>query len=167
MHSTAKHSFISAATESMVVKLTPAFASGTAQDFVILDTDTKQRKVFFDSSSNDVHVFPNLTDTVGASVLDLVNESYTANQEMTLAYSIQSTGNPNTAAFFDGAADGTNDNDDFTANAWGTNFQIGADKDTSGNFYGTIFSIAFFSDMKSSDEHMYLEHNDWENCRFK
>ncbi len=155
------------ATESMVVKLAPAFPSGVGLDFVITDTDTKQRKVFFDSGSNDVHVFPNLTDTAGASVLDLINVAYTANQEITLGYSVQSTGNPNTAGFFDGAADGTDSNTDFTAPGWGTAFQIGADNGTSNNFYGTIKSIAFFSDVKTADEHLFLDYHDWLNCRFK
>ena len=123
-----------------------------AFDFVITDTDTKQRKVFFDASSDDVHVFPNLTDTAGSTIADLINEAYTINQEMTLGYSVQSTGNPNVAGYFDGVADGTDDNDDFTSPSWGTNFQIGADNGTANNFYGIIQSIAFFNKFLSATD---------------
>jgi hypothetical protein len=162
-----------AATESCVIKLAPEFANGAAgtKRFISSDTASSKddRQMFFttDAPQNDVKLFPNVTQTVGSSVLDVINDTWLANTAMTLGYSVQSTGNPNVAGYFDGVTSGTDDNDDFTANDWGTNFYIGSNPAGASPLYGTIKSVVFFSDLKTAEDHENLHQYDWNNCTFK
>ncbi len=144
-----------AATESCVVKLVPEFASSvTGSTTTVLDADTKRRSVYYAGGANDAAVAPNLTDESGTTTADLINEAWTANVSQVLGYSVQATGNPNVACYYNGAADGTDDNDDFTANAWGTDFSIGSKMNRTLPFYGTIQAIAFFSRVLTAGEHL-------------
>ncbi len=141
------------ATESGIIKIRPVFANGVAGgDQFLMDVDTKSRNMRYTSGSNDFEIFPNETDTVGSTVADLVNASWTANSTLTLGYSVQSTGNPNVAGFHDGVADGTDDNDDFTAGTFGTNFQVGADNATALNYFGIVHSVAFYDRVLTAAE---------------
>ena len=55
-----------AATEGCVVNLIPEYASTiSAANNYIIDSDTKARAVYLNAASNDVYVYPNITDTVG------------------------------------------------------------------------------------------------------
>lgn len=143
-----------AATESCVIKFRPDFANGVAgDDQYLIDTDTKSRNIRYTSGSNDFEIFSNESDSSGSTVSDLVNTSWSANESITLGYSMQSTGNPNISAYFNGVADGTDSNTDFTAPAWGANFQIGADNSTGNNFFGMIEAVACFDRFLSASEH--------------
>lgn len=144
-----------AAVESCVVKLAPEFASTIiSSNASITDTDTKRRYVNFGSGSNDVVVRSNLDDSTNSRVSDLINDTWIANTEMTLGYNVQSGTSPFVAGFFDGVADGTNQTtEDFTVNAWGTNFYVGNDKDDGTQLYGTIFSIGFWDIVLSDTWH--------------
>lgn len=142
-----------AATESMVISLSPGFKSGTAGSKYFVDTDTKRRRWFF-SSANEVLIYGNASDSATSLISNLVDENYSANQLITLGASFKITSTPYIAGYFDGVADGTDEStDNFTTPAWGTNFQIGAANDTSNNFFGIIHSIAFFNKALSVAEH--------------
>ncbi len=156
-----------AAVETCVIKLAPEFASGEQSATYIHVTDTKKRVSLFNTSSNDVIVYPNLTDSSPSSVADLINESWTAHQEMTIGSSVQSGTSPYVAGYFDGVADGTNEtSDDFTSPAWGTYFWIGTGTDGSAfPFNGTILGIAFFDRILSDAEHLFLKEKDWRTLR--
>lgn len=146
-----------AAQESCVVRLAPYFKdSVTTASAYISDTATKRRTFLFTSGANDVQFSPNGTDSAGTNVTDLINDSWSANQSMVLGYSVQSTGNPNAAGYYNGSADGTNDNDDFTSPAWGTNFYIGTWSGGTAQLFGGIKAIAFFDRVLSSAEHAYI-----------
>lgn len=140
-----------AATESMVVRVSPEYANNILLvDGYISDTDTKQRFIYYKDADNKIFLKPNHTDQAGTGTFDLINEAWSANAVHTLGTSFKATGNPNTACYFQGVADGTDDNDDYTPNAWGTNFYIGSDNGGTNVFFGTIQSVAFFSDTKSA-----------------
>jgi len=144
-----------AATETIVIKFRPNYANGVAGgDQFLIDSDTKSRNLRYTSGSNDFEIFPNETDTVGSTVADLVNDTWAANASITLGMSVQSTGDPNIAGYYNGVADGTNTNTDFTANAWGAAWQIGADNGTANNFFGIIESVAVFNKVLSASEHL-------------
>ncbi len=144
--------------EACVVKLAPEYPNNTAQAFKILDTDTKRRRFEFNSSSNDVWIYANETDSAGSLVNTLINDTWTANTEMTLGYNIQHA-SPFIAVFFDGVADGTNETaDDFINPAWGDSFYLGSDRLGAQQFFGTIKSIIFYNRVLNPTEHLAL-HN--------
>ena len=142
-----------AATEACIAKLATGFAGGVAAFGNIIDSDTKRRRMYFNSGDDTVTVTANETDSAASTVTDLINEAFTVNAEMTLGYNMQSTGDPNIAGFFNGAADGTNTNTDFTAALTGTNFWVGSNKFATNQLYGTIFSITFYNRVLTSAEH--------------
>ena len=147
-----------AATEGMVVKLAPGFASSLTGNKTITSTDTKDRLMRFDAT-NDVDFAPNITDEAGTLVPDLINDSWTANAEMTLGSNSKAAGSDGAECFFNGVADGTNDSATYTGKAWGTDFYIGTENDGSTSpLQGTIFSIAFFNRVLTAGEHLSL-HN--------
>ena len=154
------------AVESCVVKLAPEYIHDTTGSKYVISADTKDRRIKFHTATNDVRVVPNATDSAGSAVGDLINESWTVGQEMTLGYTCQATGNPNVAGFYNGIADGTNDNDDFTVNAWGTYWWLGSFNDGSAQLYGTIFSIAFWDRVIVAKEMKALHDYDWEPLVF-
>jgi len=150
-----------AAVESCVVKVAPEYTHDTANSKYITAADTKRRIFLFRDAANDVWMYPNLTDSSDSKVDDIINASWAANAEITLGYAIQSTGNPNVAGFYNGVADGTNADTDFTAPAWGTYFWVGTDKDGASQLNGTIFSIAFWSRVLTADEMLWAHSNRW------
>ena len=148
-----------AAVEAMGIKLAPEYADTiTTTESRITDTDTKRRRVEFESGNNDVTIFANDSDPGNSRVTDLINDTWIANVEMTLGYNIQHS-SPYVAGFLDGVADGTNETaDDFINPALGTYFCIGSKISGPNQLNGTIFSIAFFDRVLSASEHLSL-HN--------
>lgn len=149
-----------AAMESFVAKLAPGFDNDVTTDVnFIVDTDTKQRYVYFSSGANDVLVEANHNDSPTCKINNLINTAWTANTEMTLGNTIQHS-SPYIAGYWGGVADGTNEtSDDFTNPAWGTYFWVGSNRSGAKQFNGTIFSIAFFSDVLDADDMLMLHNN--------
>ena len=63
---------------------------------------------------------------------------------------MQSTGNPNLQVYMDGVQEGADDNDDFTANVWGTSFYVGLNVSSVNHFNGIIQAVAIYSDFKDA-----------------
>ena len=146
-----------AATEAWVGKVTTEYADGTPDFKVIIDTDTKRRFVTFSPSSNDVEAKSNHTDSSDSSVADLINESYSANQEIGLGYNMQSGVSPYIACFYNGVADGTNEvTDDFTPSPMGTYFYMGITKDSTLPLDCIIQWIGFWNRPLTATEHLKL-----------
>ena len=150
----------SAAVESCVVKVAPSYANTVIPNGGYLTTtDTKDRRFY--TISNDVYLYPNVTDTVGSAITDIINDTWTANAEMTLGYNVQSTGNPNASGYYNGVADGTDTNTDFTSPTWGTYFWVGSKNNGTLQLNGTIFSIAFFDRVLTDSEQLFMYNKDW------
>ena len=150
----------SAAVESCVAKVAPGYVNNLTPNHFIADTDTKRRTFWQVGTTNDFRVDVNASDSAASQVNDIINDSWTANTEMTLGYNIQHS-SPYIAGFFQGVADGTNETaDDFTDPAWGTFFTVGS-SGTSSQFDGTIFSIAFFDRVLTAAEMQYLHDLNW------
>ncbi len=142
-----------AATESVVVAFRQDHTGQVGGLEYLTDTDTKSRYTRY-STGNDFRVASNATDSVNSRINDIVNEAWTPYQLMTVGVSFQSGTSPYIAGYFDGVADGTNEtSDDFTVNAWGTNFQVGANNVTGQNFFGIIHAVAFFDNALTAAEH--------------
>ena len=154
--------------EGCVVKLAPEFADTTITVWRrIHQTDGAVRYMrFAGGPSNDVQLAPNETDSSGCKVSDMINDSWTAHTEMTLGYNFQSTGNPNAAGFYQGVADGTDSNTNYSTigTALGTYFFIGSSGATL-HLYGTIFSIVFFDRVLTANEQKFLHDTDWRTLR--
>ena len=141
---------MTAATETDFVRFTSFWNGATPiTPNALLDTDTKRRFIILDNASSDTMAFyPNNTDNAG-TVAFMVPDPV-AFTNYVLAGAAQSTGNPNAEMYTDGVSTST-DNDDFTANVWGTNFYIGT---TSGGsvFGGVITAVAFYNRVLTSTE---------------
>lgn len=147
--------------ESMVVKLAPEFASNLVAYAYISATDGDRRDTRFGGADNDVDIFPNETDTAICRILDLVNENWTANTEMTLGHAVQHS-SPYIAGYYDGVADGTNETTtDFADNTWGTYFWVGSNSSSLVQLNGTIFSIAFFNEVLSASDMLHYYNVGW------
>ncbi len=155
--------------EGCVVKLAPGFADTTIASWRrIHQTDGTVRYMrFAGGPENDVQLAPNETDSSGCKVSDMINDSWTAHTEMTLGYNFQSTGNPNAAGFYQGVADGTDSNTNYSTigTALGTYFFIGSSGATL-HLYGTIFSIGFWDVSIDSIDMVRLHNYDWNNTVF-
>ncbi len=147
-----------AATESMIMQVAPHYAdSVTAGNTYLANTQTKSRLIRFNTGADTVTVNSNATDSAASATTDLINDTWVANESMTLGYSLASTGNPNIACYWNGVADGSDDNDDFTAPTWGTDFWLGGYNATTATLDGIIKSVAFFSDTKTAANHATLQ----------
>jgi len=146
-----------AATEGAVFSIIPEYADSVNTGFLkITDTDTKKRFMRFTASANDILVKSNETDSTTSSVTDLINESWTAHTAMKVGYSMQSTGNPNVACYYQGVADGTDSETDFTAPAWGTSFYVGCDNAGNNQMNGWFSSVAFYNKFPTATEQLQI-----------
>ncbi len=156
----------SAAVESMVAKLAPAFDSSGSVVYYVSDTDTKQRKAFL--VSNDFRIEINGSDSSDSKIINIINDTWTAHTEMTLGYAAEKGGSPIIAGYWDGAADGTNETaDDFIVNAWGTFFQVGISQGGGASFYGTVFSVGFWDRALNAIDMKSLHDTDWRKLRVR
>lgn len=149
------HTFTSAsnrtaATESIFVKFT---LFGNLVDFTnsprVLDSNTKRRTIVLDGGNSQIDFFSNLSDT-GTAVAS-TSTIFLKGKSLSLAFTCQSTGNPNQRAYNYGQQEGTK-NIDFTSPAWGSTFYIFNSSLGAGQPGGIVESIAFYSDMKSDDD---------------
>jgi len=146
-----------AATESCVAKINVTSDSNSAGYDVVSGTDTKRRIFRFATSTNDIQLFGNADDSGGSSVLDVINAAWTAHTDMVLGYSMQSTGNPNIAGYFQGLASGTNTNTDFTSPVWGTYFWVGSENSGTSQLNGIIQKIGFWNRVLTASEHASVD----------
>ena len=140
-----------AATESIFIKFAPEATWANDNNARYLqDTDTKRRIFYKAFNSNLTKCWPNYTDTSGSysngtTQLSL-NTSYVA------AVTMQSTGDPNSTLYINGTAEGAVNNTDYTSPAWGTNFYIGCQNDSTNQLDGIIQAVCRYSDMKSAGD---------------
>ena len=154
-----------AATESCVVKLVIGAANSKPGDRGIIDSDTKRRMAKFQSNDDGIQAYPNFTDSSSSSVVDLINEFWTANTEFTIGFNFQHS-SPFVAGFINGVADGTNDtDDDFTNPAWGTYWWLAGDNTGAEQLNGSIAGIARFNRLLSAAEHLFMHEKDWRTLR--
>lgn len=144
-----------ASVESMIVKLYPGFANDIFSNYpTITDTDTKRRYALFNQGTNDVVIKPNTTDSTSSSVTNLINDTWSALDSMTLGYNFQHS-SPYVEGFYQGVTDGTPDtSDDFTDPVWGTYFYVGSDTGGTNQLNGIISQIAFFDRVLTDAEHL-------------
>ena len=141
-----------AATESVFIKFRPLggdFANdGIARQ--LTDSDTKRRSVYKPTNNSDINTYANQTDS--GSTRQNTSTPILSSTSYVSAGSMASTGNPNLQIYLDGTQKGSDDNDDFTANAWGTSFYIGSDLNGLSNVNAIIESVAFFNKALSATE---------------
>lgn len=142
-----------AATESLAIVFRPSSSSGKKGTRTLLDTATKRRQLKLPEVTNDVSITPNESDSPSSLINDIINESYSAHQLISIGVSMQNTATPYIAGYFNGEADGTDEStDNFTTPSWGTYFYVGANNGTGTNYYGIIHSVAFFSKFLSAED---------------
>ncbi len=150
---------MTAAIQTIVVKVTPNHSSATAgeRNNNIIDTDTKRRFLARESGQAQFRMFPNTTDSSTSLVQDVVS-SWSAYDSLVLGYSMQSGTSPYISGYLSGVAAGTDETtDDFTANAWGTDFLVGDDTNGNNNFDGIIEAVAFFDKFLTAAEHLRVK----------
>lgn len=140
-----------ASTESIFVKFASNYtwASNSLNSFLI-SSDTKNRVIYKLSAGGSVTTSPNVTDTAGC--VTTASTTITANTSFVVAGTMSATGNPNLDQYLNGSKDGNTDNDDFTPNAWGNNFYIGAGNAANSQLDGIIQAVAIYNNVKSSED---------------
>jgi len=139
-----------AATESIFIKMV---LFGNLVDFTssqrILDSNTKRRTVVLDGGNSQIDFFSNVSDT--GTAVSSTSTVFLKNKSLSLAFTCQSTGNPNQLAYNYGLQEGTN-NTDFTSPAWGNTFYVFNSSLGGGEPSGIVEALAFYSDVKSSTD---------------
>ena len=136
-----------ATAETIFFKFTTFWdAANNVNNSRLLSSDTKDRLIRFDAASDKFLVAPNATDnsTSGANESSATTTAYVS--KVVAGIAIQETGNPNSAFYTNSIAQsGGNQNADWTAPAWGTNFYIGNTSGGTLGIYGIIQSITVYS----------------------
>lgn len=138
-----------AETESIFIKFSPqgVFANDSIYR-IILDSDTKKRRLLKYDSSDKVSFEPNQTDSPSsrASITTVLapGTSY-------VIYGVAKHTSPYVDVGLNGTQENT-DTDDFTDPLWGTYFYVGSSGTETLQLNGILQSVAFYSDAKGATD---------------
>lgn len=130
-------------TESLLISYIPFSGNENIASSILIDSDTKSRKIS-DGSANSNYVFlTNETDSATSkSTGKLGSIAYTDYVVAAIAYG--PTEATNSEIYIDGYSSGTNTTN-YTSPAYGTNFYIGSDNAGANQVNGIIKNVAIFS----------------------